>query len=328
MTTTITTAPPATSRKPPTATVTTPAPPAPQLEHSLAQGNAGDDVRLLQERLKFLAFDPGPTDGVFGPATEQAVWAFEKAVLGTPAADVTGVVDAEVWTAMNAPIEITARRPSATDTHLEVYLPEQIAIVFVLGEPRLITHISSGDGLDWCDEVTIDNDDGTTTTKGICGTSITPGGVFEVERKVEGWKNAALGRLYNPVYFNYGIAVHGASNVPNFPASHGCVRIPLHIADYFPSLLDRGERVFVFDGIKEPEDYGAQLPVFDWPDPNYTTTTSTTTTTTTVPATTTTPTTTVPATTTTGQPPVNPATTTTPTLPPPPASASTTVSPT
>ena len=202
---------------------------------------------------------------------------------------------------MNAPIEITARRPSATDTHLEVYLPEQIAIVFVfvLGEPRLITHISSGDGLDWCDEVTIDNDDGTTTTKGICGTSITPGGVFEVERKVDGWKNAALGRLNNPVYFNYGIAVHGASNVPNSPASHGCVRIPLHIADYFPSLLDRGDRVFVFDGIKEPEDYGAQLPVFDWPDPSFTTTTcTTTTTTTTVPATTTTPTTTVPATTT------------------------------
>ena len=94
MITTITTAPLATSPKPPLAAVTTPAPPASQLEHPLAQGNAGDDVRLLQERLKSLAFDPGPTDGVFGPATEQAVWAFEKTVLGTAAADVTGVVDA------------------------------------------------------------------------------------------------------------------------------------------------------------------------------------------------------------------------------------------
>ena len=88
--------------------------------------------------------------------------------------------------------------------------------------------------------------------------------------------------MWNPVYFNYGIAVHGAGNVPSYPASHGCVRIPMHIGNYFPSLVKYGDQVFVFDGVKEPEAYGAQVPPFNTPDPNYTTTTSSTTTTTTV----------------------------------------------
>ena len=81
--------------------------------------------------------------------------------------------------------------------------------------------------------------------------------------------------MWNPVYFNYGIAVHGAGNVPSYPASHGCVRIPMHIGNYFPSLVKYGDQVFVFDGVKEPEAYGAQLPPFNTPDPSYTTTTST-----------------------------------------------------
>ena len=56
----------------------------------------------------------------------------------------------------------------------------------------------------------------------------------------------------------------------------------MHIGNYFPSLVKYGDQVFVFDGIKEPEAYGAQVPPFNTPDPNYTTTTSSTTTTTTV----------------------------------------------
>lgn len=155
-----------------------------------------------------------------------------------------------------------------------MYLPEQVAIIFRDGEAAVITHISSGSGDDWCDEVTVDQEDGTTTKKGICGTAITPGGVYHVERKVDGWRNAPLGRLYKPVYFNYGIAIHGATNVPQTPASRGCVRVPLHIAEYIPRLLDVDDLVYVFDGVAEPEAYGAQLPVFDRLDPNYVTTTT------------------------------------------------------
>jgi hypothetical protein len=78
------------------------------------------------------------------------------------------------------------------------------------------------------------------------------------------------------VYFNYGIAVHGAILVPLKPESHGCVRIPMSVARYFPALVAYGDRVYVFDGNKEPEEYGSPVPPFDKPDPNYTTTTSST----------------------------------------------------
>jgi hypothetical protein len=72
--------------------------------------------------------------------------------------------------------------------------------------------------------------------------------------------------------------------VPKEPASHGCVRIPIFVSNYFPALVQYNDRVYVFDGVKEPEDYGSIAPPWDKKDPNYTTTTSTSTTTSTVPA--------------------------------------------
>ena len=286
--------------------------PVPSLSHDLGLGMTEEDVAILQARLHELAFDPGPVDGYFGEATLRSVWAFEKLIMGVSRASISGVVTPEVWTALHQPVAIGPRRTPG-GTHLEVYLPEQVAVLFEAGAARVVSHVSSGQGIEWCDEVTVDNDDGTQETIGICGMSITPGGVYHFERKVEGWRNAKLGRLYKPVYFNYGIAIHGATNVPDYPASRGCVRFPMHIAEYIQDLVSIGDAVYVFDGVEEPEHYGAQPMIFDWPDPDYTTTTTTTSTTTTTtaapPATTTAP---APAT-----PPTAPASTAPPTTVPP-----------
>ena len=151
-------------------------------------------------------------------------------------------------------------------------------MLFENGEARVISHVSSGAGVEWCDVVEIDLDDGTTEEKGICGISTTPGAVYHFQRKVNGWRNAKLGRLYQPVYFNYGIAIHGAGNVPAYPASRGCVRHPMHIAEYLPDLIAINDMIYVFDGVEEPETYGAQPMIFDYPDPNWVPPTTTTTT--------------------------------------------------
>jgi hypothetical protein len=185
---------------------------------------------------------------------------------------------------------------------------------------------------EWCELVTIDTDETGTpleepVERDICGRSKTPAGVFEFTRRVEGIRNGALGSMWNPVYFNFGIAVHGAINVPAAPTSHGCVRLPMHIADYFQDLVSNGDRVLVWNGEKPPEQMTEEemLPVFDYANPDATTTTSTTSTTsTTAPPTTAAPTTAPPATTsppTTAPPTTTPAATTT-TVPP-----STTVAP-
>jgi lipoprotein-anchoring transpeptidase ErfK/SrfK len=58
------------------------------------------------------------------------------------------------------------------------------------------------------------------------GTAIadTPRGNFTIERRFDGVRIAPLGKLYRPLYFQGGFAIHGSSNVPGFPASHGCIR--------------------------------------------------------------------------------------------------------
>lgn len=288
---------------------TTAAPVKVPISRNLRQGLKGDDVKQLQQRLIDLKFDPGAPDGAFGPTTTQAVWAYQKLVMGATGKAVNGIVSPELWDRMQDPLDVQPRRPNATATHLEVYLPEQVAVLWVNRELRLITHISSGSGKDWCGERT----DGTK----VCGTSITPGGMYKFNRRQSGWWEGDLGRMYNPVYFNFGIAVHGMTSVPNYPASHGCIRIPMNIAEYFPSLVKNGDQVFVWDGVKEPEKYGAQPPPFNTPDPSATTTTTTAPTTTAPKPVTTAP----PATPAPTAPPTTPAPTAPPTTPAPASTA-------
>lgn len=299
------------------------------ITQDLVLGMVDDDVTTLQRRLHDLQFDPGPVDGWFGEATLRSVWAFEKLVLGVPRVDATGVVTPAMWDRMRVAEAVAPRRSTnGQANHTEIYLPEQVLAVFHHDQPVVISHISSGEleangePAEWCELVTVDTDErgnplAEPTERDICGRSKTPAGVFDYYRRVEGIRNGALGSMWNPVYFNYGIAVHGAINVPIAPASHGCVRIPMHISDYFQDLVANGDRVLVWDGERQPEEVSASdmLPVFDYANPDATTTTTTatttppttTTTTTTTPPTNTTTTTTAP--TTTSLPTVAPSTT-------------------
>jgi hypothetical protein len=156
--------PPTTAPPPPT----TPAPAAPatsSLRHTIGKGMYGSDVQMVQQRLKDLGFEPGPIDGAFGDLTRAAVWAYEKLVLGTPSDQATGTVTDEMWQRMQDPITITPRR-SGSGGHTEVYLPEQVVAFFVDDRPVLISHMSSGTGEEWCDEVTISPGEIATSTHG------------------------------------------------------------------------------------------------------------------------------------------------------------------
>jgi hypothetical protein len=318
---------------PTTAVATTATIPKSVLSQPLSQGMSGPEVQSLQQRLADLGFQPGPVDGQFGKLTTAAVWAWETVVEGALQRDATGIVTPERWLSMQDPLAVAPRRPDA-GKHTEIYLPQQAIVVFDGLTPIFISHISSGElappgddfskGKEWCEEVTIDpgengNLDGTEPLKkGVCGNAWTPGGVYEYYRKVEGVRQSRLGGMRNPVYFNYGIAVHGAYEVPNHPASHGCIRIDNSFSEHFQSIVNIGEAVFVWDGIEEPEEYGAQSGLWDWADPNYTTTTTTTTTTTLA------PTTVGPTTTVAAPPPVPAPTSATTTTAPPPVEVTTT----
>src|SRR5207342_2612386 len=90
--------PPTTAAATTTVAPTTTVPLIP-LAKPLRQGARGDEVKLVQERLLALHFDPGAADGVFDTPMTQAVWAFQKLV-GVPA---DGVVTPDLWTQMQQP---------------------------------------------------------------------------------------------------------------------------------------------------------------------------------------------------------------------------------
>ncbi len=76
----------------------------------------------------------------------------------------------------------------------------------------------------------------------------TPTGSYRIYRQATGWETSHLGRLYNSQYFVGGYAIHGSLSVPNYPASHGCVRLPMSAAEWFPDHVGIGTPVYVLGG--------------------------------------------------------------------------------
>jgi peptidoglycan hydrolase-like protein with peptidoglycan-binding domain len=198
----------------------------------LVPGAESEEVAAVQRRLGELHFDPGPADGVFGLGTTYAVQGFQKLHGMKP----TGEVTSEVEAALASPTQPTPLVPDGGADRVEIDLTRQLLFLYKGGDLRLISHISSGNNERYC-------------APGGCGTAITPVGAHRFMWRYPGWRTSRLGKLYNPVYFTgSGIAIHGSSSVPTYPASHGCVRIPMHIAEYFPDLVSKGDAVYVLDG--------------------------------------------------------------------------------
>ncbi len=73
-------------------------------------------------------------------------------------------------------------------------------------------------------------------------TGNTPLGRWRVYRKVAGWDWV----LWYPMYFLRGFAIHGYPSVPAYPASHGCVRVPMWIAPRLHAQNPYGGLVYIY----------------------------------------------------------------------------------
>ena len=197
------------------------------------------DVRAVQERLAELGYDVGEPDGRFGGRTSYAIMAFQK-IEGLSR---TGDIGDGLLAALAAagPPAALADGPS---TRVEIDLNRQVLMLWVDGVRTRILPISSGSGEEYC-------------VDGECDIAVTPPGSFHIGRKAEGLEIAPLGELWWPMYFNGGIAIHGSPSVPPYPASHGCIRIPMYAA---PSLYDqvgRGTAVILVGRGPGPEGLAA-----------------------------------------------------------------------
>ena len=77
------------------------------------------------------------------------------------------------------------------------------------------------------------------------GTASTPTvfGSFRFYRKQPGFNSH--GMLHSN-YFIGGYAIHGYASVPSYPASHGCIRIPIPNARQVDRQIELGQRIFVY----------------------------------------------------------------------------------
>lgn len=186
---------------------------------ALRLGAHGPEVLALQRRLTELGFWLGTPDGRYGESTKHAVTAFQKAQgIGRD-----GVAGSSTQAALARAVR---PRPRSTSGRLiEIDLRRQLLLVV------------SGGSVLWALD---------TSTGAVAGT--TPKGRHAVYREVDGYRHAPLGVLYRPKYFYEGVAVHGFTNVPAYPASHGCVRVTYAAMDMLWSAehLPIGTPVWVY----------------------------------------------------------------------------------
>jgi hypothetical protein len=177
----------------------------------LALGSRSSSVRVLESRLRELSYALPRADSVYGLDTYQAVLAFQK-VNRLPW---TGRVDARVWKRLRA---ASPPRPRYGGDHIEVSKGSQYLLVVRGGKTQLVVHVSTG------------------------ATGNTPLGRWQVYRKVTGWDWV----LWYPMYFLRGFAIHGYPSVPAYPASHGCVRVPMWVAPQLYSRIGHGQTIYVY----------------------------------------------------------------------------------
>ncbi|MBE7699315.1 murein L,D-transpeptidase [Oerskovia sp. Sa1BUA8] len=209
--------PPAPTPEPPAPTPVPPAeplpvePPAPTPDPAtveLARGSTGDRVVALQQRLVDLGYWGASPDGVFGPGTQQAVWALQKAA----GLSRDGRVGPLTQAALDQGVRPAAR---STSGHvIEIDIDRQLVVAVDDGQVTKIFNASSGNGERY-------------EAKGRTYVARTPRGSFQVGRQVDANYESSLelGSMWRPKFFTGGIALHGSGSVPPSPASHGCVRV-------------------------------------------------------------------------------------------------------
>jgi PKD repeat protein len=179
---------------------------------ALAFGSRGPSVLTLERRLAELRYAIRGTDGVYGTDTLEAVTAFQK-VNRLPR---TGRVEASLWRLL-ARAAVPLPRYGGAD-HIEIDKTRQVLFEVSGGRVTRVVHVSTG------------------------ATGNTPLGTWHVYRKVVGFDWV----LWYPMYFLRGFAIHGYPFVPAYPASHGCVRVPMWIAPILFAAHPHGATIAVY----------------------------------------------------------------------------------
>ena len=175
-------------------------------------------VRGIQLRLWLLGYlDRSDVTGSFDYLTEQAVLAFQGWEDLDRTGSVTGQTQVALFTASRP--EPSARRPGR---RVEIYRDLGVLLMVDTGEVVRAMHTSTGNA------------------------GLTPVGSFRVYVKaLLSWSVPFKVWMPYAAYFTGGIATHQSPNVPSYPASHGCVRLPEGEAERVYRFVEVGTPVVV-----------------------------------------------------------------------------------
>lgn len=187
----------------------------------LAEGEQGYDysVRGLQLRLSTIGFlHPSDVTGALDYRTSQALIAFQ----GWEGLARTGTVTGQTQLAL---FRARVPRPGARAPGRRIEIHRDLGVLLLIEHNEVVRAIH--------------------TSTGVGG--ITPSGDFRVYRK-ERYSWSVPFQVWMPwaAYFRGGIATHEYPDVPAYPASHGCVRLPAGEARRVYDFVEIGTPVNVF----------------------------------------------------------------------------------
>jgi hypothetical protein len=187
-----------------------------------APATADSSLRAVEQHLSDLGYPVGAVDGVQDGHTLRALCAWRR--LSGASAHRGGIQAAEYDRILATRSLPTVPR---TATHLVVDRTCQVVTYRSNGRVQRVFPASTGrPGKE------------------------TPAGTFSVYRKRAGWHTSTLypapqPNMYNTLYFNGVVALHGSRDVPTEPASAGCVRVTPATADFLYPRVPIGTRVEV-----------------------------------------------------------------------------------
>ncbi|MDD5267053.1 MAG: L,D-transpeptidase family protein [Methylococcales bacterium] len=202
----------------------------------LKVGSRGEDVLALEKRLTELRYDVGAVDGFYDQQTWQGVVAFQKYARLKR----TGTYNLETQKALHESKLPEGLHPELGFPRIEIDLTRQVLLFFDEQGLNRVIAVSTGSNRKYCE---------TSKKSGaqICGVAHTPRGKFRIQWRISGWRESDLGKLYNPLYFDGGFAIHGSPLVPSYNVSHGCVRISIETSIWFYDAIKNNTPVIVFD---------------------------------------------------------------------------------
>ena len=183
----------------------------------IATGSSGSRVRGLLTALSRLQIRVPYVGTTFNSQCADAVMAFQKAY-GLPR---TYVFDSDDWNKLDGAKPVKPRY-AGPSTHIEVDKARQILMVVKNGAVYALIAVSTG------------------------ATGNTPEGTFHVQQMHPYTTSGFGGILFRTIGFSGDFAIHGYAPVPPYPASHGCVREPMWVAEWIYDRSWVGEQVYIY----------------------------------------------------------------------------------